>query len=537
MRRSPLTILLALCTAFGCEARPQQRPFEPVRFEDGTVVVEQEAERMAEAWEAAKADPSHSLWNRIRRSDGSAAPELDYTGRTACGDDQAAQLFNQEELLVKRIVNQNDTLERLVHLNAFVRLELTGLPAGTDLESIDLIPVYGKWPERATFGEEAWSVTEGTLDKALPGAAVPASGRLVFWLAVPPVDLSGTAFALVARAADGRFWSARLSGAALKSGTAYRWNAACLSPEAPASGLKATPLSQTVLDVESGQYSGIAWLGADKYAVVDDKREGSGLLLFTVPIDAGGTIGTVSMSPAEGTSAAAGKSRDAEGVAYEPAGRTLYITSEKHQEIRAYDLSGHETGAALSVPEDLKGITRNLGFEALTFCGTTGLFWTTTEAPLKQDDFLPRLLRLQSFDLDGNPAGRYLYRTDEPSRSKENTLAYVFGVPALTALDDGRLLVLEREVYVPKGNLWDKLRNAFTDIRIYVVDPAGDPAGILRKSLLCSFTTGALNLANYEGMCLGPALPDGHRTLVLIADSQSGSGGLTLEYMKVILFR
>ena len=111
----------------------------------------------------------------------------------------------------------------------------------------------------------------------------------------------------------------------------------------------------------------------------------------------------------------------------------------------------------------------------------------------------------------------------------------MFGVPALTALDDGRLLVLEREVYVPKGSLWEKLQGAFTDIHIYVVDPVNDTAGILRKSLLCTFTTGALNLANFEGMCLGPVLPDGRRTLVLIADSQKGSGGLTNEYVKVIL--
>ena len=72
---------------------------------------------------------------------------------------------------------------------------------------------------------------------------------------------------------------------------------------------------------------------------------------------------------------------------------------------------------------------------------------------------------------------------------------------------------------------------------IYVVDPVNDTAGLLRKSLLCTFTTGALNLANFEGMCLGPVLPDGRRTLVLIADSQKGSGGLTNEYVKVILFR
>ena len=44
--------------------------------------------------------------------------------------------------------------------------------------------------------------------------------------------------------------------------------------------------------------------------------------------------------------------------------------------------------------------------------------------------------------------------------------------------DDGRLLVLEREVYVPKGSLWEKLQGAFTDIHIYVVDPVHDTAGL-----------------------------------------------------------
>ena len=146
------------------------------------------------------------------------------------------------------------------------------------------------------------------------------------------------------------------------------------------------------------------------------------------------------------------------------------------------------------------------------------------------------MLRLQSFDIDGNPAGRFLYRTEEPLVTDPSSAqAYVFGVPAMTALDDGRLIVLEREVYVPKGGILTKLRNAFSQMSLYVVDPAGDSAGILRKALLCSFRTGALDLANYEGMCLGPTFSDGRRCLVLIADSQNGSGGMVQEYVKVIL--
>ena len=34
-------------------------------------------------------------------------------------------------------------------------------------------------------------------------------------------------------------------------------------------------------------------------------------------------------------------------------------------------------------------------------------------------------------------------------------------------------------------------------------------------------------------MCVGPRLPDGRQTLLLIPDSQNGSSGLTQEYIKV----
>ena len=53
----------------------------------------------------------------------------------------------------------------------------------------------------------------------------------------------------------------------------------------------------------------------------------------------------------------------------------------------------------------------------------------------------------------------------------------------------------------------------------------------------CSFSTNSGTLANYEGMCLGPTLPDGSRCLVLVPDSQGGQNGLTKEYVKVITVR
>ena len=428
------------------------------------------------------------------------------------GDAGAETLFAQDRFLTDTtITEKGDTLFTVRHASAFVRMKLDSLPAGID--QILLIPVVGE--------VHTLPVTE--------------SGPLVLWMAKEPGGLP--AAAAVAEAPDGRLWSARLPAQDLQSGIAYRWTGTLLPPEAPESGLRATPQPATLLNIDPGEYSGITWLGGNQFAVVDDNLKGGGILRFSIPIDADGNVGPVLRQVAPGTEAAGGKEQDNEGIAFVPAESKLYVSSEKHQEIRSYDLNGNDVGTALAVPQDMKDIVDNLGFEALTYNDSTGLFWTTTEAPLKNDTFLPRLLRLQSFDREGKPARRFFYQTGKPAKTGRNATAYVFGIPALAALDDGRLLVLEREVYVPNGGLWDKLQGSFTDTHIYLVDPVHDIAGLLRKSLLCSFTTSALNLANFEGMCLGPVLPDGRRTLVLIADSQKGSGGLTNEFVKVILLR
>ena len=453
------------------------------------------------------AQPKGPVYEPVRFEDGTPVTD----------DAEAEALFEQDTFLVDTtFTEKGDTLFTFRHASAFVRLQLDGLPEGID--KISLVPMEGEIIDLPVTASE--------------------SGIFVLWIAKKPGGLP--AAAALAQGADGRLWSARLPSLDLQPGIAYPWTETFVSPEAPTPGLTAKPLSQTAMPgIEAGEYSGITWLADNRYAVVDDNLRGGGILFFTIPIDNYGSVGEVSMRPVAGTVNATGRQRDTEGVAYVPSLGTLYVTSENQQEILEYDLGGNETGKSLHVPSDLsvKSIADNRGFEALTYNDVTGLFWTTTESPLKKDIFLPNILRLQSFGKDGKPAERYFYQTDEPFKSSANTVAYVFGIPAMAALDDGRLLVLEREVYVPKGSIWDKLQKSFTAINIYLVDPVHDTAGILRKSLLCSFTTSALDLANFEGMCLGPTLPDGARCLVLIADSEKGSGGLTQEYVKVILLR
>ena len=138
----------------------------------------------------------------------------------------------------------------------------------------------------------------------------------------------------------------------------------------------------------------------------------------------------------------------------------------------------------------------------------------------------------------------------DAGRTKGFGRLYAYGVPELTALPDGRLLVLEREV-----NISERYLRSEVVCKLFVVNPAEgwqidsstnlkqlDRNKFLVKTLLARFVT-KLNplrytLANYEGMCLGRTLADGRQTLLLINDSQGrmGKGGISLkDYLKVLV--
>lgn len=297
-----------------------------------------------------------------------------------------------------------------------------------------------------------------------------------------------------------------------------------------------TLLPQVSPAVEVGQYSGITWLGENHYAVVHDKLNGGGIVFFDIDLspDSGG-IERVTMTIPDATRLSAVTGMDNEGIAF--ANGKLYVSAEADQSIREYNLDGTPTGLLFQIPGEMQRdrIAGNAGFEALTYNAVTRQFWTTTEQALPADQDAPRLHRLQCFNADFTPARQCIYQMDEPLRQAEGTRAYVHGISAMAALDDGRLIVLEREVYVP-SSIVKALSDSFSFIKLYVVDPTRSTDGILPKKRLAAFSTTFSTLANYEGMCLGPTLPDGRHTLLLIADSQGGMSGFTKEYLKVILF-
>lgn len=310
---------------------------------------------------------------------------------------------------------------------------------------------------------------------------------------------------------------------------AYRWAATPIESTGYSHGLTVDVKTAKNYGMGLGQYSAITWLGDNHYAVVHDKESGGGIVFFDFDINAEtGAIGDVTRTVPTGTSSSAVTNMDNEGIAYY--NNKLYVSAEADQSIREYDMTGAPTGNGFTIPVDMAvgKISSNMGFEALTYNAATHLFWTTTEGALPKDNYIPRLHRLQSFGEDGQPAARYLYQMDAPTFSSEGTSQYVHGISAMTALDDGRLVVLERETYVPSNPMQSR-----GIAKLYIVDPVHDGAGILRKSLLTAIDTNVTNLANYEGMCLGPTLSDGSRCLILISDSQATA----MEYLQVLTIK
>lgn len=314
--------------------------------------------------------------------------------------------------------------------------------------------------------------------------------------------------------------------------------------------------------IPAGNYSGITPLGGDRYALVSDKQKADGWTEVSIRFTPKGDIASMDFiathyTPAEGPTA-----RDAEDLVATAEG-TIFVAAESDQRIVEYDAEAHLTGRQLAIPTwcSIKSIYGNYGFESLAYNALNGSFWTTTEHALRADaptpstfdNPIPTRHRLIHFDATLRPDAVYAYRTDAPT-AKSATRAYAFGIPAMTCdASSSTLYIMEREVaFRPHYN------GSFCRVAIFSIDPcqkapitldattslqdAPDDA-FVPKRLIAEFKTtlriaGRKTLANYEGMCLGPTLPDGRQTLLLVADSQNRVGNRLFhqkDYIRVVV--
>lgn len=227
------------------------------------------------------------------------------------------------------------------------------------------------------------------------------------------------------------------------------------------------------------------------------------------------------------------KEVDPEGLALLPDG-TWAMSSEGVANARIspfiarFDpVTGQHLGE-LAIPDALlpnreaHGVRENYGLEALSSCEGTPVLLAMVEAPLQQDGPWPvatagslgRVLRFNmstpprleaqfAYPLEGNPVG-----------------SLVAGVTSVLCLDGGaRFLVLERSWGADVG----------FGIKLFLADMQGAqdvgdvdvlPANVLpvKKTLLLDVASLGVRLDNFEGLALGPMLPDGRRLLMVVSD-------------------
>lgn len=293
--------------------------------------------------------------------------------------------------------------------------------------------------------------------------------------------------------------------------------------------------------VPPGNYSGIAWIGGNRYALADDKSPTAGFRVVTIDIDS--VSGRIRKVRDEGFKTSGAPNRDEEGIAYVPSTQTVYVCGEVDNEAIEYTLDGQLTGRKLNMPDLFKTAYRNRGLEALTYNAVTRRFWTTSENTLPADGERPSLanpiknrLRLQSFTDDGQPAEQFLYEMDATVATKKKGKSAI-GLSGLAALDDGRIIVLERDYYVAPNKI-----GSFVNIKLFEVNPSLQrPGELLPKKLLAEFKTKfnlrRQDIANYEGICVGPRLTDGRLVLILVCDSQNRYMGLLEDWFKSVVIK
>ena len=343
--------------------------------------------------------------------------------------------------------------------------------------------------------------------------------------------------------------------------------------------------------VAAGNYSGIAHLYDDIYAVVSDKSDSALYFNFRIQVNpkTGELEQVENLGFTERTDGTLNDGKPWQGLEkgfdheaiVKVSDSTLVIASEGYCRLKEYPILPISADTAkVGYRQNLwesrwpsSDFYPNYNFESLAFDSVHQYLWTIPESTLRKDGqpATPqnglanqlRLMRLnwgkmkedsnkeecseqESSKKDFRYMMTYAYQMDQPSTHKKADI-YVMGVSELCALPDGQLLVLEREAFIPKIKI-----GAFCKCKLYLINPLNSEefsmkdkfssdTPFLKKRLLTEWKTGLSlskrSFANYEGMCLGPKLEDGSQVIILLSDSQDQYAGVLKDWFKTIVIR
>lgn len=234
---------------------------------------------------------------------------------------------------------------------------------------------------------------------------------------------------------------------------------------------------------------------------------------------------------------------DPESIRFDPLYKQIIYTSEGDRSlglnpfIRLASLQGDFiTEIPISHTQKMDqhakhGFRNNLALEGSTFSADGHSIWTATEAPLIQDGKSPTpttegLSRITQYDRQGRLLNEYAYRLDAIPKSPGKGKEAENGVSELLAINNHEFLTLERASVQFSDNSYHNY------VRIYKIntDQATDIKNQeslkqtkihpVKKELIADLNKEDIgHIDNIEGITFGKQLPNGHDSIVIVADN------------------
>ncbi len=243
-----------------------------------------------------------------------------------------------------------------------------------------------------------------------------------------------------------------------------------------------------------------------------------------------------------------GKTPDPEAIRFNPVTKQLIWTSEGERIVKKNDtvlenpaITSITTGGqyidTFKLPSQLlmqtieKGPRQNGVLEGLTFTNNYKQLYVNVEEPLYEDG--PRAMltdttawiRFFKYDVKSKrQLKQYAYKLDPIAYPATPTDAFkINGVPDILSISNDKLLVMERSYSTGRLACTIKIYEAdlskATNVRHNKSLQQHSSFTPTTKRLILNFDTLSLYTDNVEGMTFGPTLPNGHRTLVCVADN------------------
>ncbi|RCJ27658.1 hypothetical protein A6770_25275 [Nostoc minutum NIES-26] len=303
---------------------------------------------------------------------------------------------------------------------------------------------------------------------------------------------------------------------------------------------------------EVGGLSGITYDAKNNlyYAISDDRGQRATARFYTLKIDLskgslknGGVVpvGVTTLLNDNSKAFAVGET-DTEGIAFTNK-KTVFVSSEGDVGklikpfVKEFSLSSGKATTTLPIPNKFlpdktgkQGIRDNLAFESLTITPNNKYLFTATENALIQDGSVAKpnintSCRILQYNLLTNqPEKEFLYQTEPIAPFLNLTGKFASGLPDLVALDNqGHFLSLERSftglgfaIFLFQVSLegTDDIHNIDSLSAVY-----STKIKLVKKKLLLDLRTLNVLLDNIEGLTIGPKLPDGQRSLILVSDN------------------